>query len=778
MVALTADQERPLARSTLSDKLNAKSLPEWEFVVAFVAACVANADEAGIVLPAELTDLGAWDAAHWNLLRALDQTRADQRLSGAVRAELSRPVVPRQLPAAVRNFAGRAAELAMLDALANEVYEDGRTVVISAIDGTAGVGKTALAVYWAHSVADRFPDGQLYVNLRGFDPEGAAVAPAEAVRGFLDALAVPADQVPDGLGAQAALFRSLLAGRRMLIVLDNARDAAQVRQLLPGAPGCLVLVTSRTRLIGLVATEGAQPLTLDLFTSSEAHDLLTRRIGPDRLTAEPVAVDQIVTACARLPLALSIVAARAGAHPRFPLSALAGELRQARGGLAALGGGDPSLDVRSVFSWSYRQLDPATGRLFRLLALHPGPDVGTAAVTSLAGERAAGHSLAGLARVHLVAEHAPGRFAFHDLLRAYAAELAATVDSESSRRAAHRRVLDHYLHTAYAADRLLDPHRQPITLTEPAAGVVPERLADRRQAMAWFTAERAVLLAAIGQAAALGFDAHARQIAWTLTTFLDRRGHWPDWAAAQRTALAAADRLGDQAAQARAHRDLARAYAQLGRYDDAHAHLRRALALFDGCADPAGQAHIHLGIGWLFDRQGRHLDALLHAERALRLFQAAGHRPGQANALNNVGAHQARLGNHGQALATCRRALRLHREIGDLRGQADTWRSLGFAHHRLGDHAQAIDCYREALDLFRDVGDRYQEAGVLTHLGDLRAAAGDRSAAHRAWQEAVGILDELGHADAQEIRQRLRSAAPAGETPRRQNRRPVSIRTP
>ncbi|HEX6684382.1 MAG TPA: tetratricopeptide repeat protein [Candidatus Limnocylindrales bacterium] len=777
LVELTAALERPLARSTISDKVNAKSLPEWDFVISFITGCAAFAREAGVVLPPELTDLARWDAEHRRMLCVVDRSHADDRLADAARADLSRrsslpvpaaarlgagratsspAVMPRQLPAAARHFVGRTAELQSLDELAEEAARVSDTAVIAAIDGTAGVGKTALAVHWAHLAADQFPDGQLYLNLRGFDPVGPAIAPAQAVRAFLDALSVPAEQIPVGLEAQAALYRSVLAGRRVLVVLDNARDSAHVRPLLPGSPGCLAVVTSRRRLTGVITAEGAQPLTLRLFSNAESRELLIRRLGPQRPAAEPEATSEIIASCARLPLALSIVGARAGAYPQFPLSALAGELRSTRGGLEAFNDGDPSLDVRSVFSWSYGQLDQETARLFRLLGLHPGPDISVAAAASLAAVPAeqARAAMRELARAHLVAEHLPNRFTFHDLLRAYSAELAHSQQGDAERRA-RLRSLDHYLHSAYAADRMLDPHRQPITPAAPEAGVCPESFTDRRRAMEWFTVERPILIRAVGQAAATGFDAHAGQLAWALTTFFDRRGHWPDWAATQCTALAAAERLGDGIGQARARRDLARAYAQMGRYDDAHAHLQRALDLFGAGGDLTGQAHILLGVGWIYDRQGRYGEALSSARRALELFRAAGNPSGQANALNNVGSHHVRLGNHREALITCRQALAIHHETGDLRGQADAWHSLGNAYHHLGESTRAAGCYRESLDLFCDLGDRYQEAVVLTHLGDTLRAAADHDAARRAWHDAMVILEELGHEDAFEVRIRL-----------------------
>ena len=614
-------------------------------------------------------------------------------------------------------------------------------------------------MHWAHQVADRFGAGQLYVNLRGFDPTGSALDPAEAVRRFLDALDVAPRRIPAELDAQAALYRSLLAGRRMLIVLDNARDTAQVRPLLPGTPGCLVVITSRNQLTGLIATEGAQPIPLELLTSGEAHDLLAQRLGADRIAAEPAAVAEIITRCARLPLALALAAAQAMIRPDTPLRGLADELRDTQRRWHALAGDDPATQLRTVFSWSYHALAPDAARLFRLLGGHPGPDItgpAAASLTALPLPRV-GSLLAELTRASLLTEHPPGRYAFHDLLRAYATELAHSVDPEPGRRAATHRGLDHYLHTANTANRLLSPARDPITLTPPQPGVVPEHLIDQQQALDWFTAQRPVLLAAVEHAASAGFDTHAWQLAWTMAVFLDRRGHWHDQVSTGHAAVSAAGRLGDPTAQALTHRALAVGYASLGRIDDARAHFSAALDLWRRAGDQAGQASAHHHLGRLWQRQGHLAAALDHARNALDLFQAIGHQRGQAQALNAIGWYHAQLGDHEQAVTACQRSLALHEELADRSGQANTWDSLGYAHHHLGQHSQAIVCFQRALDLIRDLGDRYNEADILTHLGDTQHATGNHRAARGAWQQALALLDDLDHPDAQNVRARLRN---------------------
>ncbi len=692
---------------------------------------------------------------------------ADPELVAAAAAEVTtdasamtgtRRPLPAQLPHRIPDFTGRDAELDRLDALlvARDHGDTETSVVITAIAGSAGVGKTALAVHWAHWISGRFPDGQLYVNLRGFDPTGCAMKPAEAVRGFLDAFGVSPQQIPASLEAQAALYRSLLAGRRVLVLLDNAADEDQVRPLLPGSPGCLVIVTSRNELPGLIVTEGAQPVVVDLLSADEARQLLTRRIGESRVLAETQAADNIIALCARLPLALMLVAARAATHPGFSLSALAAELRGAGGSLDAFDGQDQATNVRAVFSWSYQRLSAPGRRLFRLLGLHFGPDVATPAVASLAGmpREQIRPALAELARAHLVTERIPGRFAFHDLLRAYATEVAYTHDPEDYRFAARHRMLDHYLHTACRADELLNRLRdRPFTLDGSRPGVTPESLADQGQALAWFESEHAVLLVALRQAT--GFDTHIWQLAWALVSFFEYRAHWRDWRDSQSTALDASLRLSDELAQAHSHRLLGSVSIQLSSYDHARVHLKCALDLFRELGDNIGQADTHISLAWMLERQSRYGEALPHAQQALALFQAAGHRTGQARALNAVGWFRALLGDYQQALISCQQALDLQREIGDHFGEAATYDSLGYAHRHLGHQSEATTCYQKAANLYRELGDRYNEADTLVSLGDAHQAFDDSESAGNAWQRALTILEQLGHSRADRVRAKM-----------------------
>jgi DNA-binding SARP family transcriptional activator len=673
--------------------------------------------------------------------------------------------VPAQLPPAVPAFAGRDAELASLDATlpaAGGAPGPG-AVVITAVSGTAGVGKTALAVYWAHQVSAQFPDGQLYVNLRGYDPAAAAVSQEAAVRGFLDAFGLPAARIPDGLAAQAGLYRSMLAGRRVLVVLDNALDAEQVRPLLPGSPGCLAIVTSRSHLTGLVAAEGAYPLTLDLLTAAGARDFLARRLGADRVASEFNAVSDIIAGCARLPLALAIAAARAATHPGFPLAAIAAELREATRALDPFDGGDLATDVRAVFSWSYRTLSADAARLFRLLGLPSGADVAIGAVASLAAVPLgrARVLLGELTDAHLLTEHRPGRYAFHDLLRAYAAELARGHDSAGDCAAAVRRFLEHYLHTSNNAATVMEPHFHSIVLDPPRPGVVVGELATAKEALGWFTAEQANQLAAVQLAASYADPTRTWQLAWAQSIFLMRAGLWHEQARACQAGLDAARTAGDDVGQAHCLHRIALGRAQTGRTDDAGALFQEALWLFEASGDLVNQAIIHGSMAWLSQLQQRNSAALDHCVRAQELFRAAGHRVGQALVLNDIGYAQALVGNYQQAISYCERALIAIRELGATYGEAAVWDSLGYTHHQLGDHRQAVRCYERAVGLYRDRADMYSEAETLSLLGDAHHSAGSADAARRAWSQALRMFSDLDHPGGDRVRAKLQPYADA-----------------
>jgi transcriptional regulator with XRE-family HTH domain len=670
------------------------------------------------------------------------------------RATGRRPVT---LPPGVAGFTGRRLELARLDRLLDRPADERDAVVgIAVLAGMAGVGKTALAVHWAHLVAEHFPDGQLYVNLRGFDPGGKAVEAAEAVRQFLHALGMAPDRVPAEPDAQVAAYRGLVADRRLLVLLDNARDAEQVRPLLPGTAGCVVLITSRDALAGVVAAEGAVPVPVDLPSAAEAEQLLATRLG-DRLAAEPVAGRRIVAGCGRLPMALAVVAARAAINPAFSLAAIAAELSETDR-LETLAGGDALSDVRAAFSWSYRALRPAAARLFWQLGLHPGPDLGVSAAAALAGLTPAQvrAPLADLVRAHLLAEPAPGRYVFHDLLRAYAVEVGLAVTDADDRRAAVVRLLDHYASHADAAAMLLAPHRIRPAPAPPAAGGPPP--ADRDAALAWLAGEHRGLLAAVDLAVEGGHDLHTWVLSWALVDFLRRRTMLSEWVAAWRCALAAAGRLGEPTWQALAHRGLGWALVQLRRYEEAGAHLRIAIERYREAADLIGEAQSRVNLSDVHGWQGRYDLAMGHAEQALRLFQLAGYRNGEAIALNQLGFTHANSGDAALGVHYARRALRLFQAVGDRLGEAHTWDSLGRAHHRGGAYAQAAHCYRRAADLADAVGDRLAQVTALARLGDVQHDQGDVATARRTWRDALDLVDDPAEPGADPLITRLRAS--------------------
>ncbi|MFG2025463.1 BTAD domain-containing putative transcriptional regulator [Streptomyces sp. NPDC048825] len=735
-----------------------------EALTTYQTTCTLLADELGIDPGPELRD------AHRVVLLETPPTATAPDTPAPAPATASLPA-PAQLPHDLLTFTGRRTELDEVLALPVSDHDEQRkqrsagTVVITALGGMAGIGKTTLAVHWAHRVADRFPDGQLYVNLRGFDSSGAVTSAGEAVRAFLDALGVPPERVPHGVDAQAALYRSLLAGRRFLVLLDNARDTDQVRPLLPGTPGCLTIVTSRHQLSGLVSAHGAHSLTLRPLDAEEAWAFLARRLGAERLAGESLAVAEITALCGGLPLALACVAVRSAAHPHFPLSAIAAELREAHGSLDAFSRTDTSANVGAVISWSLGAVSPGAARLFRLLALHPGPDISVPATAALAElpVREARLLLAELADVHLVGEHAPGRYAFHDLLRAHAAELVRAHHPETERRAATDRLYAHYLHTAHTAGLLIAPQADPLPPGPAPAGVTAERLSDDAQALTWLTAEYPVLLAVINAVAQhvspvphAAHDQLACLLAWSLEPFFDRRGHWHDWAAAQRTALDAALRLADPVWEARGLRGLARAEGRLGLHDRSRPRLDRALELFTELGDGIGRANTHRSLGWECDQRGDLAGALRHNQLALELFRDSGHRAAQAGVLNSVGWYHALLGEYRQALSHCFQALSLLQELGDRYGQAGTWDSIAYAHHHLGRHPHALLGYRNALTLYEELDVPYLKAFTLVHIGDTHHAMGDEDRARGAWQRALAVFTSLGHSDADDVRARLR----------------------
>jgi tetratricopeptide (TPR) repeat protein len=647
------------------------------------------------------------------------------------------PPPPRQLPPAPRGFTGRTAELAALTSVLNDP-EQGSTVVISAIGGTGGIGKTCLALHWAHEHTDRFPDGQLYVNLRGYDPLGPPLSSGAAVRGFLDALGVDPAGFPPDLDAQVGRYRSMVDGRRLLIVLDNARDADQMEALLPGSPTCMVIVTSRRRLTGLASRCGAHLLDLDVLSDPDARELLASQLGSARLATEPDATRELLAFSAGLPLALSIVAARVRHHPNFPLVVLAEELREEPARLAAFDAGDLHANLRAVLFWSYRALNTDCAHVFRLLGLAPGPDISlpaAAALTAFSMARAR-VVLLELEHAFLVQQQVPGRYRMHDLVGLYAAEQAHQILPTDVTQAALQRLLEFFLHTALRADRLLDPHREPIEVAPPVLGDPPLPLLDIAEAREWLDAEYACLTAAEELAAARHRHSFVWQFAWALTTFRIFRGHIHDHIVAWQAGLVAAT---DRTVQIFAHQGLGWAYSVLERPAEALDQLHQALALASDMGNRRCLADIHLSLASAGGKRGNGEDALEYNGQAVRLYRALGDPVGEADALNSMGWHLTRLGRHNEADGPLREALCLIQRNHNPNREAEILDSLAYLAHHSGHHAAALDRYHQALALYRELGNIYQAAHTLDHLGHTYVALGRHREARCAWQQSQDL---------------------------------------
>ncbi|EQD87639.1 ATP-binding protein [Saccharopolyspora erythraea] len=574
------------------------------------------------------------------------------------------------------------------------------TVLVSTIDGLAGVGKSTLVVQWAHQVRERFPDGELYVNLRGFDPAAEPMTPGEALGGFITALGVAPEAVPLAEDARAAQFRTLLHGRRMLVVLDNARNAEQVLPLLPASPGCLVVVTSRQRLDGLVAHHGAQRLALETLTRDEGRRLLARYLGGERLEHEPEAVEALLHHCAGLPLALTLVAVQADAEPDVPLEDLAIDLRSERDRLDALDAGGET-GIRAVFSWSYRSLSPQAARLFRLLGLPNSPDISAGAAAAVAGtdHRGVRRLLAELCRAHLLTRRAGDRYVFHDLLRAYARERAHADDSAQERTAAFQRLLDHYLYTTYAANHRLEPTR-PLPELDHVDEYLWRDFATYEQALGWWDAEHANVLSVIRQAVALRLPrgpwlAHAATFPFKL------RGLVEEMEVSSADGVAGAQGSGDRPLQARLLSDLSTAYLFRGEFDASIRCRQSAAELFAELGEHQWEALMHAVLGETFLEMERYADAAASAREALRMQGSAHGKvidPGGADAV--LGLALAHLGEFSEAFPPLHRAF----AVADQFGQGYALTNLGSAHFLAGDMENAVRTYHQAVQHRRDIG--------------------------------------------------------------------------
>ncbi len=655
---------------------------------------------------------------------------------------------PRQLPVDVAHFTGRVGELATLDALLAQ-DEGGRPAVmaIAVITGTAGGGKTALAVRWAHRVRDHFPGGQLFVNLRGYGA-GSPIAPEQALEEFLRALEVPAERIPAGLEARAALYRSLLDGRRVLIVLDNANTAEQVRPLLPGSSTCRVVVTSRSRLSGLIVRDGASRVSLDLLAPAEAVELLRDVIGPARVAAEFDSTVELASRCAYLPLALRIAAERAATRPHVPLAGLAGELAVVHDRLDLLATADEEDEataVRAVFSWSYHALSSDAARAFRLLGLHAGPDISAPAAAALINTTLAQarRLLEALVGTHLIEETSRDRYRFHDLLRVYAAERAKAEEVDDDCGAAVRRVLTWYLHTGDAADRILNPPRRRVPLDDPEPACSPLEFTPYGQALDWCEAERANLVAAIRQAAENGEHVIAWKLPLAVWGFFNLRKHWADLIATHHLGLAAAVHLHDRLGEAWSRGGLGIAYLDLRQYDEACDHYQRALHICREIGDPWGEAISLLGLGRAYLSLGRYDDAHDHSRQALHICQEIEDSWGQTLALLNIGIVHRRLQRFEDALDYFERALAIVSPVGYQSGEAMALHNLGDTYRDLARFADALEYFQRARVTYQEIGDRWGAARTLRNIGDILQKLNQTEAAAGYWRHALPIFEDL-----------------------------------
>ncbi|WP_161962323.1 AfsR/SARP family transcriptional regulator [Nocardioides speluncae] len=659
------------------------------------------------------------------------------------------PVVPRQLPAAGSDFTGRQDALTELDQHLAEVGDVNQPVVITGLHGMGGVGKTTLALHWAHQVSERFADGQLFVNLRGYGP-GQPMPASAALDLLLRGIGVPGEDIPADIDARSALFRSRLAGRRMLIVLDNARDAEQVRPLVPGS-GSMVLVTSRGQLRGLAAREGARRISLDTLSEEESVALLVARLAEQGVTRHLSGLAELARLCGYLPLALVIAAERAGRYADG-LAVVVQDLQDERDRLSALESDDETTSLRAVFSWSYQALDADAARMFRLLGLPPGADVGVGAVAALAGTGigTARRLLDRLAELSLVERRAAGRFGLHDHLRAYAAELCRDLDAEHDRRTALDRLYGWCVQSATNAALVENPRTALSRLPTPS-DIDPATFDDDRMARDWLRLE-ADFAVALAQGAADDRPDVVYRLVHALYEELWRRQAFDQLSTLLDRALDAARQTGDQWAEAKTHNLIALYYLTVARYSIARPHLEHSINLFEAAGDTQGQVAALNTLGLIECTVGRPLTAINHFQEALDLAHEHGDPLGEAGLLNNVAGAYQDLSQYDAAAEAAQRALAIYRGHGSLGDQAMVLDTLGEVYTAANRHDEAIPCLQQAKSMAQTLGDRPLEAIATANFARALRDAGQLDEARQNVLAAISLMDSARLADFYDLR--------------------------
>jgi DNA-binding SARP family transcriptional activator len=664
---------------------------------------------------------------------------------------------PSNLPRDIEHFTGRDREFDAILAMADRPAHAPHSVVVCAIDGMPGVGKTTLAVHVAQRLSGRFPDAQLYIDLHGHTPGQLPVSASAALDKLLVSAGVPSEQIPAELDDRAALWRARLAGRRWLLVLDNAADTAQVRPLLPGSLGSFVLVTSRRRMPGL---DGCQFLSLGVLPASDAAALFSAVVGPARVAAEPDATADVLSACGYLPLAVQIAAARLRHRPGWSVAHLRERLAGENRRLAELQADDRSVAV--TFALSYRSLPSGGRRLLRLLSLFPGPEIDLRAAAALAAEEVyeADRILQDLVDAHLLDEPAPGRYRLHDLLAVFAASQCEQEEILPSRQAALERLLDFYLHTVDSAEEILRPHRLD-RAGSPAGSTVAYLFENHVRALEWLDSERGNFVPVVTAAAAHGFHRHAWQIPRYLWGYFETRGHRADWIACYELALTSARQLGDRLAEARILVGLGVSKDGLRRYDEAISHYRSALALMHETGYRNGEAGVLTNLGNSYSRIGRLAESISCNEQAMRTCRDIGDEAGEAIARANLGELYGDVGRFAESLAHQEQSLLMFRRSGDRRLEGCALDGLGRTYLMMHRYDRALRYSQEALAAYRDCGDRNGETEALTRLGQGQLSIGRIADAERSWRDALAIAEELEAPAAEDIRTRLAGLASA-----------------